>query len=336
MSIARDVEDAALGCFLGACIGDAAGATLEFQGLPTPDNVERAMAMSGGGFFRLASGQITDDGELALSLADALSRSSSFDIETIARAYARWVDSGPFDIGTTTRLSLASFREPSWRTTFEKEGYASAMKAAASQNCGSSKANGSLMRIAPLALWGHRLSDDELARCATEDSLLSHPNESCCHALACYVIAVANLLRKPGERGPAFARAIAWAERNANDEVRRWLREADERTPVDFLSQVGFIRIAFVNAFQHLLQETSYEKTIRDTLQKGGDTDTNACIAGALVGAAIGAEGIPKRMKAAVLDCDTRQGRPRPEFLHGRRVPELTKALLSAAEFRPR
>ena len=46
----------------------------EFQGVPTPDDVERAMAMSGGGFFRLAPGQFTDDAELALSLADALSR----------------------------------------------------------------------------------------------------------------------------------------------------------------------------------------------------------------------------------------------------------------------
>jgi len=59
-----------------------------------------------------------------------------------------------------------------------------------------------------------------------------------------------------------------------------------------------------------------------------------ACIgdAGALVEAATGASSIPKPMRAAVLDCDTRQGRPRPEFLHGRRVPELPKALLSAAE----
>jgi ADP-ribosylglycohydrolase len=330
MSIARDVEDAALGCFLGACIGDAAGGTLEFQGLPTADDVERAMAMSGGGFFRLAPGQITDDGELALSLADALCRSSSFDIETVARAYARWVDSAPFDMGRTTSMSLACFRDPKWRVTCEQEGYAAAMRASASQNCMASKANGSLMRIAPLALWGRGLPDDELARCAIEDSLLSHPNESCCHALACYGIAVANLLRKPGDRGVAFARATVWAEKNANHEVRDWLRAADERVPVDFLSQIGFIRIAFVNAFQHLLQESSYETTIRETLCQGGDTDTNACIAGALVGAATGAESIPKPMKAAVLDCETRQGRPRPEFLHGRRVPELTRALLSA------
>ena len=42
MSIAGDVEDAALGCLLGACIGDAAGGTLEFRGLPTADDVARA------------------------------------------------------------------------------------------------------------------------------------------------------------------------------------------------------------------------------------------------------------------------------------------------------
>jgi len=36
-------------------------------------------------------------------------------------------------------------------------------------------------------------------------------------------------------------------------------------------------------------------------------------------------------MKTAVVGCDTRQGRPRPEFLRGRRVPELAKALLRAA-----
>ncbi len=325
-----DLEDAALGCLLGACAGDAAGGILEFQGLPTPVDVERAMAMSGGGFLRLAPGQITDDGELALSLADALSRSRSFDIETIARSYSRWVDSDPFDMGTTTSLSLGCFRDPEWQAVCETKGWAAGMKAAAARDCGESKANGSLMRIAPLAVWGRRLPDEELARCAMEDSLLSHPNESCQQAVASYAIAVAGLLRED-DRGKAFARARQWADGHANDEVRDWLREAHEGAPVDFLSQIGFVRIAFVNAFQHLVRGSTYETAVRETLCRGGDTDTNACIAGGLVGTAVGARGIPDRMKTAVVECDTRQGRPRPDFLHGGRLPELAKALLSAA-----
>jgi ADP-ribosylglycohydrolase len=85
-----------------------------------------------------------------------------------------------------------------------------------------------------------------------------------------------------------------------------------------------------ISPFQHLLRGSGYEETIRATLAQGGDTDTNACIAGALVGAAEGASSIPETMKAAVLDCDTRKGRSRPEFLHGRRVPELVTGLLNA------
>jgi ADP-ribosylglycohydrolase len=332
LSTAADVEDAALGCLLGACAGDAAGGTLEFQGLPAPEDVERAMAMSGGGFFRLAPGQITDDGELALSLADALAQSRTFDIETIARSYARWVDSDPFDMGTTTRMSLGCFRDPEWRAVCETNGYSAGMKAAAARNCGGSKANGSLMRIAPLAVWGRRLTDEELALRAMEDSLLSHPSESCRHAVASYSIALASLLREPGDRGEAFARARDWAEGNANEEVREWVRQAYEGAAIDFLSHIGFVRIAFVNAFQHLLRGSTYEQCLRETLGRGGDTDTNACIAGGLVGAATGAGGVPERMKTAVVGCDTRRGRPRPEFLHGGRLPELAKALLRAAK----
>jgi ADP-ribosylglycohydrolase len=102
--------------------------------------------------------------------------------------------------------------------------------------------------------------------------------------VASYSIALACLLREPDDRGEAFARARKWAEGNANGEVREWLREAREQSPVDFLSQIGFVRIAFVNAFQHLLRGSTYEMCLRETLGRGGDTDTNACIAGALAG----------------------------------------------------
>lgn len=43
----------------------------------------------------------------------------------------------------------------------------------------SSKANGALMRITPLAVWGHRLSHNELARAARADAKLTHPNQTC-------------------------------------------------------------------------------------------------------------------------------------------------------------
>ena len=42
-----------------------------------------------------------------------------------------------------------------------------------------SKANGALMRATPLAVWGHALSDEQLAGCARREAALTHPNTTC-------------------------------------------------------------------------------------------------------------------------------------------------------------
>ena len=42
-----------------------------------------------------------------------------------------------------------------------------------------SKANGALMRITPLAVWGHQLSEEQLVQAAREDAQLTHPNQTC-------------------------------------------------------------------------------------------------------------------------------------------------------------
>lgn len=74
---------------------------------------------------------------------------------------------------------------------------------------------------------------------------------------------------------------------------------------------------------------SDYETAIAETLAGGGDTDTNACIVGGLIGAAVGVDGIPENMRNSVLNCDTTMGKhPRPAFLHPRQVDELILQLL--------
>ena len=75
------------------------------------------------------------------------------------------------------------------------------------------------------------------------------------------------------------------------------------------------MRIAFTHAFHHLLVGTGYEEALRQVLSGGGDTDTNACIAGGLIGARCGVHAIPSQMVQAVLECDTQRGRHRPGWL---------------------
>jgi ADP-ribosyl-[dinitrogen reductase] hydrolase len=327
-----DRYDAAFGCFLGACAGDAAGAVLEFLGRqPSNTEVKQAMRMPGGGALRVANGQITDDSELALCLAQALVTTQDFDLERIAFNYVQWVNSSPFDMGRTTRYSLACFKNPKWKNICDTKGYAIAMTQAAKYHCMDSKANGSLMRVAPLGIWGSYLNDDQLAQCAIKESSLSHPNQSCSHAVACYVIAIASLIENQGDRLKAFNRVIRWATQNANQEVQDWLQQAKENIDVPYYPHIGFVKIAFIQAFRHLLLGSPFQEAIYETLSGGGDTDTNACIVGGLIGAASGASDIPEDMKNAVLHCDTKQGQhPRPAFLHSSQLPTLTQGLLDA------
>ena len=325
----QNKRDAALGAILGALVGDAAGAPLEFmEPSPTVVDAERALTMPGGGVWGVAPGQITDDGELTICLLRGLAAGSTFHLEAIAQEYAEWVRSNPYDIGNTTRLGLGCFQDPRWRSLCEREGYAVGMTKAAATECMASKSNGSLMRATPLGVWGHRLSALELADHARQDSCLSHPNPSCWQAVAAYAIAIAHLLNHHGDRERAFAAAEAWAVAHANGEIAEWLTDAAQGVIVPYEPQIGFVRFGFTHAFRHLLRGTNYTDALLETLAGGGDTDTNACIVGGLIGAAVGAEAIPLPLRNAILTCETAQGRPRPDFLHPRQVPALVNEFM--------
>ncbi|MBP0017658.1 MAG: ADP-ribosylglycohydrolase family protein [Cyanobacteria bacterium SBLK] len=337
----KNLEDAARGCLLGALVGDAAGAVLEFKGKVTLEECDRAMNMPGGGVLRVAPGQITDDGELTLSLARALIESDTFDIEKIALNYARWIDSLPFDLGNTTASSLGSHSEGRWQKLRETEGVAAVMMEAAKERCTGSKANGSLMRITPLGIWGHQFSDEELASYAMQDSRLSHLNPTCCYAVACYTIAISSLMRDLGDSLLAFDRARNWLAKQGDrslslqqsrgyEEVSGWLEDAAKNVNIPYYPHSGFIKIAFTHAFRHLHLQTHYEEAILETLRGSGDTDTNACIVGGLIGSLWGENNIPDRMKNPVLNCDTKLGRPRPDFLSSKFVPQIVQGLLAS------
>ena len=63
----------------------------------------------------------------------------------------------------------------------------------------------------------------------------------------------------------------------------------------------------FQCAFHQLLHATSYEQGLVAVLRIGGDTDTNGCITGALLGARFGAESMPDGWKRAVVEAKSRR-----------------------------
>jgi hypothetical protein len=100
----------------------------------------------------------------------------------------------------------------------------------------------------------------------------------------------------------------------------------------DFQRQMGWVLIALQNAFCHLAAGTALEPALIETVGQGGDTDTNAAIAGALLGAADGRASLPMRWMMPVLTCRPDPGlhpaRPRPDEYWPDDLLDLTEALL--------
>ena len=282
--------------------------------------------MPGGGHWQVAPGQITDDGELTICLARGLAEGSTYDRDKVARWYFEWIRSPPFDIGFTTQSSLgaAASAKPG-------QSLAEVISQAAAARCMGSQANGSLMRATPLGVWGHRLPPAAVAKLAEADSSMSHPNPNCCRAVAAYSVAIAHLLTHPGDRDGALKQAHSCVAAAPATDVNDWLAAALRNEPEPYYPHIGYVKIAFIHAFRHLALGTSYEAAIHETLLGGGDTDTNACIVGGLIGASVGASAIPLAQRQAVLQCNTQLGRPRPAFLSAADVPELVNQLLKNA-----
>lgn len=316
-------ENCRLGALVGALVGDAAGATLEFyRGTFNLDLVKNAMSMPGGGVLSVAPGQITDDGELMLALLSALKKhppSEQYPVKDVVAAYSDWLKSDPFDCGHTCMKAFRSIQE----TNSIGE-----LIATVAEFNEQSEANGALMRVMPIATHYFNQRYDTIAAYAKMDAKLSHPSQVCQDVNALYSIALAELINYPRDNEGVFITLDEYiAKHNVCDTVQTWLEESkNDYTTFNCRKNIGHVKHAFTLAFHFLRRDTPYEEAIQQTLLLGGDTDTNACIVGGLIGALHGFESIPEYMRECVLDFDCVKHDQRKTLL-GHRRPEAYKAL---------
>jgi ADP-ribosyl-[dinitrogen reductase] hydrolase len=334
LSPGQNVHDAGIlsraqGCLLGQLAGDALGSLVEFDAAQTIARryTDGPRLLEDGGCWSTIAGQPTDDSELALSLARSILEAHGYQEEAAAQAYALWNDSRPFDIGGTTRsaLSPASHALREGRSVAE-----TARKAARTE----SQANGALMRISPLGIFGTALEPAELVRLASIDVGLTHPHEICRSASGLFAAAIAFAIRTGrGARSVyEYTLGMARSEKVPTPLLER-LEQAKERAPVDFLDNQGWVLLAFQNAFYKLLHASSVEAGVVDTVRAGGDTDTNGAIAGALLGAVYGRQAIPQQWFDRIVTCRPIKGlsvvqRPRPAAYWPVDAPALAERLL--------
>ncbi|MXZ21109.1 MAG: ADP-ribosylglycohydrolase family protein [Caldilineaceae bacterium SB0665_bin_25] len=306
----------AQGCLLGQLIGDSLGSLVEFQ---TPERIRRRYPegvrdMADGGTWNTIAGQPTDDSEMALMLARSLVSQGKFDITEVEKAYLFWLESNPFDIGNTILSGLTGRPNPG------------------------SQANGALMRISPLGIFGASYTLEQVAEWARQDAAITHVHRVCQQANALFAMAIALAVRTGCGASDLYRKITGWAEEMEVDYRLKKTIAADAASPPDdFTHKEGWVLIAFQNALWQLLNAHNLEEGIVDTVMQGGDTDTNAAICGALLGAVYGREAIPERWVETIRGCRPGTGmpgvfKPRPECFWPADALELAEQLIARAD----
>ena len=307
----------AQGCLLGQLAGDALGSQVEFQ---TPEWILEhhpggVRDLADGGTWNTLAGQPTDDSEMALSLARLLVRLGRYDPEGARKTYVDWLESDPFDCGGTIRSGLRGELIPE------------------------SQANGAMMRISPLGIFGARHSLAEVAEWARQDAALTHPNAVCQQANALFAMAIADAIRAPRSALQVHRNIAGWAEqRECDASLLDTVRESVFTPPSDYVEQQGWVLVAFQNALWQLLHAPSLEEALVNTVMRGGDTDTNAAICGALLGAVEGRAAVPARWVECIRTCRPTAGRqrvhrPRPRCYWPVDALELAEKLVRVERF---
>ena len=197
-----------------------------------------------------------------------------------------------------------------------------------------SQANGALMRISPLGIFGARYELLQVAEWARQDAALTHPHPVCRQANALFALAIAEAVRAECEPQDLYRRVTGWAEEMG---VERSLLDAVHGAavapPADYVHQQGWVLTAFRNALWQLNHAPDLEEGVVDTVMRGGDTDTNAAICGALLGAVYGREAVPGQWTECLLNCRPAAGRanvfrPRPECFWPVDALELAERLI--------
>ncbi|MEX0985676.1 MAG: ADP-ribosylglycohydrolase family protein [Actinomycetota bacterium] len=284
-----DRRERAIGAVLGLAVGDALGAPFEFHRRSQIANPLPAFQI---GWMGLAPGAWTDDTAMARNLWTSLiAHGGALDLDDVLARHVAWLATGPPDVGNQTRAALQEASkgtpEPA-RAVFERRGPEV------------SAGNGSVMYCAPLGV-ARASEPDRLREEAPALSRLTHWDGRCQTACLAVMWAVAALVRGEEPERAVRAALAAVAGREGDEELEYLVAEAGRARPLDG-PDMGFTLFTAGIALQVVGEGLGFEEGLRYVVSLGGDTDTNAAVAGALLGAAHGVGAIPTGWRAALAE----------------------------------
>ncbi|MFO1276413.1 MAG: ADP-ribosyl-[dinitrogen reductase] hydrolase [Sphaerotilus natans] len=301
-----ELLDRALGAYLGLALGDALGATVEFlrpREIEARHGVHREIV--GGGWLRLAPGQVTDDTTMSLALGEALLACGAGTLarhadgrdeaglwpRAVGDAFVRWWRGRPVDCGNTCRRGIQRYLRDGSVAGPPSEG---------------DGGNGALMRNLPVLLV--TLGDDAAMQALSiaQARLTHHHPLSDQATVGLGRLAQAQLLGAPGAEIDAMARQ--WADTHRAFRFEPWPGRAS-----------GYVVDTVQTVLHALTTQPDFESAVVRAVNQGDDADTTGALVGLLAGARCGARALPARWLR----------RLQPQVLHD--ITDQTVALLALA-----
>lgn len=305
---------------LAAFLGDSLGSYCEFQkGNPKLFNEKKVFKELNPVFYS-SPGQLTDDSEMALSLLYGILDSyQNFDPNKVAFYYLKWLITNPQDIGQTTLAALvtpfdSNLANP--KNLIYSNKFYEIMSSINSVS--TSLSNGFLMRKTPLCIYNYQFQItnnlDLMIKTSQEDTRLTHGSEETVEASVFYNILINYIIRYQAENPNASTKEIA---RFSLAESVKYMKENYKNTPSNaninklihlcengklseykfipstFFHQMGFYFHGLAKSIELLYrasqgEEIKLKSALIETINLGGDTDTNAAIVGGVLGALVG------------------------------------------------
>ena len=298
---------------IGSAVGDALGVPVEFM-----SREELALrpveGMQGGGTHGEPLGTWSDDTSMTLCLLESLGRLHGIDYDDIMKNFVRWLKNAEFtatdtvfDAGIATQEAISRY-----------------LQGISPLSCGGSgeydNGNGSLMRIAPLALFLAQkqvTATGDILQEAHRLSALTHGHPRSQMACGIYTLIAMNALHgvplsQSIKDGLQTAKTFYEKEPVLHAEVpsfgRLWDVETFRHLPKASIRSSGYVVDTLEAVIWCLLNTANYSDAVLTAVNLGEDTDTIGAIVGGLAGATYGCDSIPSHWKENLLKIDLVEG----------------------------
>ena len=237
--------------------GSAVGDALGVPFEFRPRDTFECNGMVGYGTYNQPAGTWSDDTSMTIATCESMLWNGKIDTDDMLGNFRRWMLDGAF-----TPFGYAFDKG---NTTQQ------AIRSGKGLTDEWSKGNGSLMRIAPLAATD--CTDDEVRAV----SAITHATDLCCDLCVSFVHMLRDVHSAPERAKSIVAEQVAVGGR--------------ERAGI---GSSGYVLDTYEAAAWCFLTTDSYRECVLKAVNLGEDTDTTACVAGALAGAVYGFDAIPR------------------------------------------